>query len=187
MPCRWLSRKSSRRRNFTAHKALQSRQYTPISSSRDYKSRDTYMNTSESFSKTLKRTKKIIWNHIHKCWLILIYMHYLHIWGQYAVFCTSSYQSIWNILTLMEQLYSSGAGPVFTDFYHFVKCVFILHRHNWNQPEADLGPKTESRLGQMPFSASEANRSLMREDELQITADNVSIWEADYTWLAKSY
>lgn len=37
MLCRWLSRKSSKRRNFTAHRDLQSRQYTPISSSRDYR------------------------------------------------------------------------------------------------------------------------------------------------------
>ena len=35
IPCRWLSRKSSSRRNLTAHNERQSRQYTEISSSRD--------------------------------------------------------------------------------------------------------------------------------------------------------
>lgn len=37
MPWRWLSRKSSSRRNLTAHSERQSRQYTEISSSRDCK------------------------------------------------------------------------------------------------------------------------------------------------------
>ncbi len=104
MLCRWLSRKSSKRRNFTAHRDLQSRQYTPISSSRDYRDQ-------RSCEGQKTKTKQAHWN------ILPVYTPIMML--------TSAFESLGLVISLKEVYYDYHGCNYFIVKYNY-------KYYNWN-------------------------------------------------------